>query len=141
MTNRQRYIRAFGALHVSPERLKEVYFMEKDRKTSHVGRIALIAVCVMVLLTVSVYAANEATDGAVIGRIVDLVDAVTGKLIPRDEGYRFVTEDGRSYDITVVDGSDSGTTSDGSVSYQVTYPGQWTGADADIAAQFGDVQK
>ncbi len=115
--------------------------MEKDRKTSHVGRIALIAACVMALLTVSVYAANEATDGVVFGKIVDLVDAVTGKLIPRDEGYRLITEDGRSYDITVVTGSDSGTSADGSVSYQITYPGQWDGIAADVVTPSGDVQK
>ena len=125
MTNRQRYIRAFGALHVSPERFKEVYSMEKDRKTSHVGRIALIAACVMALLTVSVYAANEAT---------------YGWLIPRNEGYRLITEDGKSYDITVTDGSDSGTTSDGSVSYEV-YLGEGDDVPGSFEMQLGDVQK
>ena len=139
MTNRQKVRRAFGALHVSKERLREVYFMENNRRNMHIGRIALIAACVMALLTVSVYAANEATGGAVFGRIVSLVDAVTGKLVPRDEGYRLITEDGRSYDITVVDG-ESGTTRDGSVSYQV-YQGELDGVSPVFETQLEDVQK
>lgn len=108
MTNRQRYERAFDALHVSKEPIREVYAMESGRKRVHMGRALVIAACIAALLTVSVYAANEATDGWVMGKIVDLVDVVTGKIVPRDEGYRLITEDGRSYNITVVDAEDSG---------------------------------
>ena len=120
MTNRQRYQRAFGALHVSKERLREVYFMKKASRTARIGRAILIGACVMALLTVSAYAANEATGGAVFGRIVALVDGITGKLIPRDQGYRVMTEDGRSYDVTVVepDGNGAAGGSDG-ITYQV----------------------
>ena len=56
MTNRQRYQRAFGALHVSKERLKEVYHMKKASRTARIGRAILIGACVMALLTVSAYA-------------------------------------------------------------------------------------
>ena len=140
MTNRQKYRRAFGTLHVSPERLREVYSMEENRKHHHVGRIALIAACVMALLTVSVYAANEVTDGWVFGQIECLVDGVTGRLIPRNEGYQVVTEDGRSYDVTVVDGSDSGVTGGGSISYEV-YLGEGDDVPGSFEMQMGDVQK
>ena len=130
MTNRQRYERAFEALHVSEGRLREVYFMKQSKKATRVGRAILIAACIMALLTVSAYAANEATDGWVFGKIVDMVDVVTGRLIPRDEGYQFITEDGRCMTVTVVDAGDSGVlqTYDGdnasvSIRYQLTYPG------------------
>lgn len=138
MTNKQRYQQAFGALHVSKERLWEVYAMRESKKTVRVGRAVLIAVCVMALLTVTAYAANEVTDGWVFGQIECLVDGVTGKLIPRDEGYRLITEDGKSYDITVTDGT-SGTTGDGSVSYEV-YLGEGDDVPGSFEMQFTDTE-
>ena len=107
MTNRERYRRAFGALHVSDERLREVYFMEKNRKRIHVGRFLLAAACMVALLTVSAFAANEATDGAVFQTIYTIfVNDGNADVTQNDDGSLTVTtEDG---DIVVVSSADTG---------------------------------
>ena len=104
MTNRERYRRTFGALHVSDERLREVYFMEKNRKMTGVGRTLLIAACVMALLTVSAFAANEATGGKVFQKISVAVNYVLAEVIPNSDGsYTIKTEDGNEYQYVVKD--------------------------------------
>ena len=107
MTNRERYRRTFEALHVSDERLREVYFMEKSRKRIHVGRFLLVAACIAALLTVSAFAANEVTDGAVFQTIYTIfVNDGNADITQNDDGsLTVITEDG---DIVVVSSADTG---------------------------------
>ena len=118
MTNRERYRRTFEALHVSDERLREVYFMEKNRKPMRIGRALLIAAAVMALLTVSAFAANEATNGAVFHKISVAVNYVLAEVIPNGDGsFTVKTEDGNEYQYVVVDAYEAGDSS--SVTYEM----------------------
>ena len=127
MTNSERYRRTFGALHVSGERLKEVYEME-NRKKLHIGRMILIGACVMALLTVSAFAANEVTGGKVFEKITvfvngALVDGFKGSYTANGDGsYTIETEDGQQIHVTTVGPSRGEMMSeDGQIHYDVSY--------------------
>ena len=122
MTNRQRYQKTFGALHVSDERLREVYFMEKSKKTMHIGRAILIAACVTALLTVSAFAANEATDGLVFREIsVWISDTFSvSRVTHNDDGSYTITTEGDGDIVVTVNDLQEGapvTAEDGTVFY------------------------
>ena len=128
MTNRDRYRRTFEALHVSDERLREVYFMEKSKKRIHVGRFLLAAACIAALLTVSAFAANEATDGVLFQNISIFIDGVMGSVTHNSDGsYTVTTENGQQIDFTVNEGAV--TTGDGDVYYASSYEFTFDGED------------
>ena len=104
MTNRERYRRTFGALHVSPERLREVYSMKKHNNITRIGRVVLAAACIMALLTVSAFAANEVTGGKVFEKITVVVNNMIGQITPNGNGgFTVRTEDGNQYEYVVKD--------------------------------------
>ena len=131
MTNRERYRRTFEALHVSDERLREVYFMENNKKTMRVGRFLLVAACMVALLTVSAFAANEATDGVLFHNISIFIDGVKGNVAHNSDGsYTVTTEDGRQIAFTVDEFRDGEvTTEDGDVYYASSYEFTFDGDD------------
>ena len=146
MTNRENYRRTFGALHVSEERLREVYHMNKHINLTRIGRAVLVAACIMALLTVSAFAANEVTDGKVLEKITVFVNGVMGSYTPNGDGsYTFKGEDGQDIILTYVDGSeDEMVTEDGEIYYSETYSFEFDGEevhqmevqlDGDVAAE------
>lgn len=121
MTNKERYRRTFGALHVSDERLREVYSMKNHKKTLRIGRALLAAACVTALLTVSAFAANEVTDGIVFEKITAFVDGVMGTVTANGDGsFTIRTEDGNVHVLTPVE-DNAVTSEDGDVYYTTTY--------------------
>ena len=131
MTNKERYRKTFGALHVSDERLREVYCMKNNHKTLRIGRALLVAACVMALLTVSAFAANEATDGALFHNVRIYIDGVMGNVTHNSDGsYTVTTENGRQVAFTVDEIQDGEvTTQDGDVYYASSYEFVFDGDD------------
>lgn len=116
MTNRDRYVETFAALHASNERLRKVYFMKNRSKKIYLGRIIAIAACIAALLTVSAFAANAATDGRLFEAIVFTVNGnVTNVERQEDGSYTFDTEDGIHGSIVAKDGAVLQTGEDGTV--------------------------
>ena len=128
MTNRERYRRTFEALHVSDECLKEVYSMKESRKIKNIGRTLLIAACVTALLTMSAFAANEVTGGAVARQVYLFVDGIMGSYVPNGNGvYTFTGEDGQEYTITSNTTDGEVILDDGQVMYSSTYEFEFDG--------------
>lgn len=74
MTNRERYQKAFGALHASRETVLEVPTMKKTANRIHITRLLVTAACLLALLVTSAFAANEVTDGALMNYIKVIVN-------------------------------------------------------------------
>lgn len=141
MTNRENYRRTFGVLHVSEERLREVYFMNKRSNLTRIGRAVLAAACIMALLTVSAFAANEATGGKVFEKITVFVNGVMGSYTPNGDGsYTFTGEDGQEITLTTVT-EDEMVTEDGETYYSSSYTFEFDGDEVhELEVQMDDVE-
>lgn len=113
MTNRERYQKTFGALHASRETVLEVPNMKKTANRIHMTRLLVTAACLLALLVTTAFAANEATDGALLDYIKVIVNGQEMQLERQgttEEGYPIyggtIQEDGeRSTDLWIT-GSD-----------------------------------
>lgn len=74
MTNKERYQKTFGALHASQELVLEVTKMRQNTRKFRLTRIAVAVACMMALLVTTAFAANEATNGALMNYIKIIVN-------------------------------------------------------------------